>query len=274
MADPEAEESGAREIELPTGEEPGLAKGGGKSPGLRERIAPYVPTKRKLVWWTVGGVAVVGGLWWLAHVLTTPEEEDEKLPAKGRPVCPVDPAPTAGIRPGDYLILTLADRALVFREMVWAQVLSRAPEGDRFLVRLLGRMGETGPVDLAKKKHGFRIGEQLKVDADCVWDTMHAPDVGGKGQLYCGFDGENLLDEPPILVKDLREGDEVKVVVSTIIGSEAHADALWTRVDGISRTGNVVYGTIVSPIQFPIHGFRQWQEIEFGRDCVFDRRRP
>lgn len=237
--------------------------------------APPAPTsKRKFVWWTVGGVAVVGGLFWLAHVLTTPEEEDEKLPAKGRPICPVAPAPTAGVRPGDYVILTLTDRAGIFREMVWAQVLSREPEGDRFYVRLLGRTGETGPVDLAKEKHGYRIGEQVKVDADCVWDVMHAPDVGGKGLLYCGFAGAELIDDPVISTVGLEVGDEVQVVVSTVIGSDAHADKLWVKVDGISRTGSVVLGTIFSTVHFPIHGFRQWQEIEFGRDCVFAWRKP
>lgn len=238
----------------------------------------WPPSRRTMAWGAAGVVFAGGALLLVARALTKDSEEEPKLPPKGHPVCPgaagTTAAPTAGLRPGDYAILVIADRGNTFQELVWGQVLSRSPDGDEFLVRLLGRTGETGAVDLAKHKHGFRIGNELKIDADCVWDTMHAPDVGGKGQLYCGFAGEDLLDEPPIFVKDLLNGDEVKIVVSTIIGSHAHADALWTRVDGISRTGNVVYGTIVSPIQFPMHGFRQWQEIEFGRDCIFGWRRP
>ena len=234
----------------------------------------WPPTGRQLAWGTVGIVGVGGGLLWLAHVLTTPSKDEPKLPPKGHPVCPGDPAPTGGLRPGDYAILTLADRGDTFKEMVWGQILSRAPEGDRFQVRLLGTTGPTGPVDLAKQKHGFRIGEQLKVDAACVWDTMHAPDVGGKGRLYCGFAGAELLDEPVISTVGLQLGDEVQVLASTVIGSDAHADPLWVKVDLISRTGSVVHGTIVSPVHFPIHGFRQWQKIEFGRDCVFGWRKP
>ena len=234
----------------------------------------WPPTGRQLAWGTAGMVGVGAGLLLLAHVLTTSATtDDDKLPPKGRPICPVDPAPTAGLRPGDYVILTLADRARIFREMVWAQVLSRAPEGDRFQVRLLGSTGATGPVDLAKQKHGFRIGEELKVDADCVWDTMHAPDVGGKGRFYCGFAGAELIDEPVISTIGLKAGDEVQILVSTVIGSAAHADPLWVKVDFISRTGSVVHGAIVSPVHFPIHGFRQWQKIEFGRDCIFGLRK-
>lgn len=230
----------------------------------------WPPTGRQLAWGTVGVLGIGGGLLWLAHVLTThPEDDVTKLPPKGRPVCPASPAPTGGLRVGDYAILTLADRGGTFQEMVWGQVLSRAPEGDRFQVRLLGSTGATGPTDLAKQKHGFRIGEELKVDADCIWDTMHAPDVGGKGRLYCGFAGAEIIDEPVISTVGLKPGDEVQVLVSTVIGSQAHADPLWVKVETISRTGSVVHGTIVSPVHFPMHGFRQWQKIEFGRDCVF-----
>lgn len=234
----------------------------------------WPPSGRQLVWGTLGAVALGGMTFWLANFLTEKEEDDSKLPPKGRPVCPQSPAPTAGLRAGDFAILSLANREETFEEMVWSQVLSRSPEGDRFLVRLLGTTGLEGVVDLQKAKHGFRIGDEIKVDANCVWDTMHAPEVEGKGQLYCGFAGSTLIDEPVISTEGLKSGDEVQVVVSTLIGSETHADKLWVKVDGVSRTGSVVYGTITSPIHFPMHGFRQWQQIEFGRDCVFGWRRP
>lgn len=237
--------------------------------------ARWQPTGRQLVWTTVGALALSGALWWIASVRSQPEtSENGKLPPKGRPICPASPAPTTGLRVGDYVILTLADRGGVFREMAWGQVMSRAPEGDRFLVRLLGTIGATGPTGLAKERHGYRIGDEVKIDADCIWDTMHAPDVGGKGHLYCGFAGTELVDDEPVSTIGLQVGDEVQVVVSTIIGSEAHAERLWTKVDGISRTGSVVYGTILDPIHFPMHGFRRWQQIEFGRDCIFGWRRP
>lgn len=234
------------------------------------------PTPRQLVWTTVGALALSGVLVGIARAISKPppKEENDKLPPKGRPVCPVSPAPTAGLQVGDYVILTLADRGGVFREMAWAQVMSRAPEGDKFLVRLLGTTGPTGPVDLAKKRHGYRIGDEVKIEADCVWDTMHAPDVGGKGQLYCGFVGAELVEAEPVSTVGLQTGDEVQIVVSTIIGNQAHAERLWTKVDGISRTGSVVYGTILDPVHFPMHGFRRWQQIEFGRDCIFGWRRP
>lgn len=233
----------------------------------------WPPSKRALLWFA-GGAVVLGGLvFWAVRAAEGVEEENDFV-ARGRPVCPVDPAPSAGLRRGDYVILVLADRARLFRETAWGQVLSRAPEGDRFLVRLLGKTGAKGVVDLARKKHGFQVGDEIHVDAACIWDTMHAPDVGGKGQLYCGFEGKALIGEPVISTDGLEVGDEVKVVVSTLIGSEAHADELWVKVDGISRTGNVIYGTISSPVHFPIHGFRRWQKIEFARDCVFGWREP
>ena len=229
-------------------------------------------SKRQKIWGAVALVGIAGlSLMWI-----TRDKEEDKTPRvpRGRPVCPPTAAPTAGLRPGDYAILVLEDRDSTFEEPAWGQVLSRSPDGDAFLVRLLGTTGDVGAVQLAKDKHGFRVGDMLKVEASCVWDTMAQPDTGGKGQLFCGFAGADLIGEDPVHVPELAERDEVKVIASTLIGSQAHADELWVKVDGLSRTGNVVYGTIISTIHFPMHGFRQWQEIQFSRDCIFDARRP
>lgn len=244
-----------------------------EQPALTEAGSRFWPLSRRQKIW--GAVGLVGAAW-VALLWVTKGDPIKVLVRvpRGRPVCPPSPAPTAGLRAGDYAILVLEDRGSTFEEVVWGQVLSRAPDGGRFLFRLLGTTGEQGAVQLAKQKHGFRIGDMLEVDADCIWDTMALPDTGGKGQLFCGFAGEELLGDPPVLVSDLAPKDEVKVVASTLIGSEAHADELWVKVDGISRTGNVIYGTIISPVHFPMHGFRQWQKIQFSRDCIFDARRP
>jgi hypothetical protein len=221
----------------------------------RRKKRGLFPLSRRAKFWGAAGLVLTAGaaLWWVVSP-TAPGKE--KWVAKGRPVCPPSPAPTAGLRAGDYVILVLGDRSGTFEELVWGQVLSRSPEGDAFLVRLLGLTGESGAVAISKEKHGFRVGELLQIDADCIWDTMAQPDTGGKGQLFCGFAGEDLLDKAPVHVPDLQRGDEVMVVASTLIGSDAHADPLWVKVDGFSRTQNVVYGTIISQVQFPITDLR------------------
>lgn len=235
---------------------------------------PWWPPNRRTMIWGAVGLVVVGGTLFFAARAMGGELLGPKLPLKGAPACPPTPAPTAGLRPADYVILVLQNRDETFQELVWGQVLSRSPEGDEFLVRLLGTTGEAGGVELEKAKHGYRIGDQLKVDAACVWDTMAMPDVGGKGHILCGFEGEEVTGTPPAEVGDLRTGDQVQIVVSTLVGTEAHADPLWVSVDGISRTGYVVYGTIHDKVRFPMHGFRQWQKIQFGKDCIFAWRRP
>lgn len=227
---------------------------------------------RQTIWGAVGllGAALVTLLWVTGG---DPTQIVRRTP-KGRPVCPPSPAPTASLGPGDYAILVLENREGTFEEMAWGQVIARAPDGRKFLTRLLGTAGEKGVVQLTKDVHGFRIGDMLAVAADCIWDTMAQPDTGGKGQLFCGFTGEGLIGESPMPALDLKPKDEAMVLASTLIGSDAHVDRLWVRVDGLSRTGNVVYGTIISTINYPIHGFRQWQQIQFSRDCIFDARRP
>lgn len=203
---------------------------------------------------------------------------------KGRILCPHEMGRIA-INPnsvgiGDFVVLRLISADTKFSEEVWGQVQSRSPTGTQFLVELSTPMIATGLTPLRSDKHGFTIGEKVKVDSDCLFDVLHVP-KGGLYQIICGvlltdlgydsvigYDGEKTS----VVVKP---GDFVFVVVGNPAMSSASLpgktwhELLKISVTSTGKTGSILHGLVWDdPSLTAQHGINKMSKLEFTRDCI------
>lgn len=238
---------------------------------------------RRLRRLAIAGAAVVAGLWAYRGLrkpvgVAPGELPRNAKPPEGRFVCPaemgVPRAPTASLRTNDFVVVRLARKDGANQEWAWAEVLSVSPDRSEALVQLRGQLGAVGAQKLNVSGHGFRIGSRRRLPLECVFDTLRpaSPDLDERGKIYCGVLGQELVGRRPLQIARVSRGDQVQIVVSTKVAPREHMDELWVLVEGVSMTGNVIYGTIVSEPGHPTHGFRPGMDLQFTYDCIFGRR--
>lgn len=249
-------------------------------------LAAALPSKRKALAVAAGAIVVGAGLYWGASKIgaarkRAKKKSEAKIPAakKGHFLTQQDlgmPVITwASTKPTNFVLVALESHDRSFREWVWAEVVAAKPEEDKVYVQLRGQLGESSAVPLATDKHGFRIGTRAFISRDAILDRLrlHPADLDEKGRIYCGVFAEELTGDAPMGHGQLivKKGDQVQIAISTKTAAEVHVDEPWVTIEGVSRTGNVVFGTITDPLDHASqHGFKQWDEIEFTHDCILD----
>lgn len=223
------------------------------------------PDRRKKAVLAASSVALVGlgaTAWWILR--------DRP---KGRLLCPssrvVDPAT---LRVDSYVVLQLASIDGKFNEPTWAKIRGRTILHD-VEVEIVGELDENGnPRPLSSDRHGYEIGQMIKVDPRCVWD-VYRPLAGHTG-LVCGPEleaaGISVSKLPSDDPAKLRKGDDAAVVIAA---REGVIEQLWLRVEDSSPGAQSLTGRVVDPpTHSQIHGLRQGDTIAFVRDCVVDVR--
>lgn len=197
---------------------------------------------------------------------------------RGVVVCPDEVgkiAPSVSqVRPGDFVIISLASKDRLFNQLTWARVRSFSPTRDRMYVEISGELTEAGVKPLRSDKHGFFLSERIVIDSDCVFDVLHG-EAQFTGQVLCG-PGLQVVNETPKDTASVSKDhdDAVQVVVASVEGQGTlWNEPLWVRVMSISPTSNVIHGLVMDEPELTAqHGLRQYNKIQFGRDCVIDIR--
>jgi hypothetical protein len=233
-----------------------------------------VPVSRrtKIAAVVVGSTAVVavGGWYLFGH---RPVELTRF--ATGRVLCPAEigrvPSRTA-LSVGDFVVVHLISEDEKFSESTWASV--RSIGENTLVVRIAGEQTDTGIRPLQTRKHGFRIGNDLLIDRDCVWDVFRP--VEFDGQILCGpqLAALDSIEKIPLralpAALTLNLADRVQIVVAS---KEAQGTAwyekIWTRVVALSPTSQVIMALVdEEPEHNDKHALAKGSLLRFNRDCV------
>lgn len=226
-------------------------------------------TRQKRVALAVGTTGLVAAAGTAAYLLL---HEDPK----GRLVCPATPVVGPNdLREGDFVVLELAavDRSVT--EPTWAKVLGRAwlGIGSSVRVEIVGEVGESdSPLTLKTDKHGYGVGDVLRVHHSCVWDRYRP--LSGRATLVCGpglaripYD-VGVPDRPDPRAEALQLGDAAAVVVA--VGGQP-IEIVWLRLVDSSVASQVLLGEVeFDTAHSNVHGILRGAQIEFVRDCVVD----
>lgn len=200
------------------------------------------------------------------------------LPApQGTLRCPSDPAPTASVRRGDFVILQLESADGSYHESTWATVLARTP--DTLVAVLSGEQIAEGVRPLATDKHGFRLGEKMLVSPDCVWGVFHPTEMGDPdtgGTILCGPQIDELaqfLEDASLyaIAKGLtvEPGNRAEIVVASKASYKAWSERLWTRIVTMSPNGQVMTARIDDDPEFTDnHTLVRGSIVRYNRDCI------
>jgi len=205
---------------------------------------------------------------------------DPRKPApKGRIFCPYEenktPANPNLVAVNDFVIIKLVSADRHYAEDVWGHVLSISPDKDKFQIELAAPLVAAGFKPIHTEKHGFYLGEKLKVHSDCVYDVLHKGDPE-RYELLCGV----LLDEHgykglPKEILKLKKGDMVTLVVGNAgITAEAIPGKTWNEeirvwITSLGKTGTVLHGLVwEDPDMTDQHGLRKYSKLDFTRDCI------
>lgn len=193
---------------------------------------------------------------------------------QGRPLCPSEastsPADLTGLKSGDFVVVTLANKPGTLRDSTWAEVLN---VGSRITVELvgsqrqkIGEQSEVVPESLKADWHGFHTGQKMFLRPECIWDVLHTHTK--PGTLLCGSKGMFFLGKPPLTHRFLAPGFDVLLLLGSPGGSAV--ETVWATVTRISTTGSVITAQISgAPKHSTIHGFVVGDHLEFARDCIF-----
>lgn len=224
------------------------------------------PDRRKKAVLAASSVALVGlgaTAWWILH----------ERP-KGRLLCPASRVADDGsLRDDSYVVLQLASTDGKFAEPTWGKIVGRTFLRD-LEVEIVGEIDESGqPHELMTDRHGYAIGQTIKVDPRCVWDVYRPP--GGAAKLVCGSALGSLPSDAGISATPdtdssrLRHGDDAAVVIA----SGDVLEQIWLRVESSSPGAQSFTGRVIDPPQHSeIHGLDQGDTLQFVRDCVVDVR--
>jgi hypothetical protein len=222
-----------------------------------------------------GVVAVAGGAAWAISSLT----DDRKKIGKGGPgrlFCPREggrvPAPSHLLERGDFVVVQLRSADGAFSEPTWATILDAS--GDDLVAVISGEQVEEGVRPIATDKHGFRLGHQLVLERDCIWEVFHPTD--SLGQILCGpqidelakFTGEAFMPVRGGLTVEAGDGARVIVADKASFGN-TWWEPLWTRIVNVSATGQILTAIVdEDPKQGERHGLVRGSVLRFNRDCV------
>jgi hypothetical protein len=194
----------------------------------------------------------------------------------GRILCPGDlgkiPASSAALVVGDFVVVQLASGDGKFHESTWAVVTSIG--ATTVVARISGEQLQTGIRPLQTKKHGFRVGNEILLSKDCIWDVYRP--VTFSGQILCGPDLAALdtIEKPPLralpaaLTLDIGDRAQIVVASSEAAGTAWH-EKLWTRVVSMSPTAQVVSALVdEEPTQNDKHALVKGSLLRFNRDCI------
>ncbi len=231
-------------------------------------IAP--PSKRRqrlaLAVGTTGLVAAAG----TAAYLLLREEK------KGRIVCPASPVVAPNdLHGGDFVVLELAALDRTVTEPTWARVLGSAwlGLGSSVRVEIVGEIDDAdSPAALQTAKHGYAVGDVLRVAYGCVWDRYRP--LAGRATLVCGpalakipYD-VGVPDRPDPRAQALQLGDAAAVVVAA---AGRPIEIVWLRLIDSSVASQVLLGEVEFDTQHSdVHGILRGAQFEFIRDCVVD----
>lgn len=223
------------------------------------------PDRRKKVVLAASSVALVGlgaTAWWILR--------DRP---KGRLLCPASRVVAShALRDDSYVVLQLASTDGKFAEPTWGKIRGRTILRD-LEVEIVGELDEGGmPHELQSDRHGYEIGQTIKVDPRCVWDVYRP--LAGHATLICGpalgAAGISVSKLPSDDPKNLRRGDDAAVVIAS---NGAVLEQLWLRVEDSSPGAQSLSGRVIDPPQHTeIHGLERGDIIQFVRDCVVDVR--
>ncbi len=195
---------------------------------------------------------------------------------KGKLVCPASPVVASGdLHEGDFVVLELAAIDRTVTEPTWARVLGRSwlGLGSSVKVQIVGEIGESDvPLALATDKHGYAVGDTLRVEPRCVWDRYRP--LSGRASLVCGpalaripYD-VGVPARPDPRAEALQLGDAAAVVVAS---GGTPVEIVWLRLVDSSVASQVLLGEVEYDTQHSdVHGILQGAQIEFVRDCVVD----
>jgi hypothetical protein len=203
--------------------------------------------------------------------------------AKGHLLCPYEVGRVSvnpqSIRPNDFVILRIVSDDGAYNEYVWGHVLSLSPERTQVLVELATPLISTGLSPINSAKHGFAIGEKVKIDSDCIYDVLHSPP--SYYQILCGVLLEGLGYEPVVPLQDVptkllpvKTGDFVHVVVGNPpVSASSLPGQIWNEklrvsVTSAGRTGDILRGLVWDDPALEVHGLEKFSKLEFTRDCI------
>jgi hypothetical protein len=200
---------------------------------------------------------------------------------RGRLLCPREvrriPADARGIKRNDFVVLQIISDDQSFVEQVWGHVSSVSPDKSQVLVQIAASMIATGLSSIGTDKHGFAIGEKVKVSTGCIFDILQTPE---DYQVICGvlledlgyqavMGYENDSEVPPV-----KRGDFVTIVVgnrgvsASSLPGTTWSEALRISVTSTGNTGSVIHGLVWDEPKLSDHGLSKFSEVEFTRDCI------
>lgn len=233
----------------------------------------------------IAAVAAVGGtLIWLGSAPTTPKDKAKgkrgapkirpKTP-RGRLLCPAEEnkiPPTKGIVPGDFVVLKIISADETFGEEAWGRVLSVSPDKAQLQVEITTSLVPSGLRPLQTERHGFHIGEKIKIDRACIYDVLHQP--GERFEVLCGV---LAPEEVPKEALAVGKGDFVTVAVgnrpltSSGVAGSAWKEPLKVSITSDGPSGYILQGVIwEQPELTEQHGLRTFDKLEFTRDCILE----
>ena len=219
-----------------------------------------------------GGVATAIGLgvWGWVALHGKPKKR------RGSFLCPAavgrEPASSETASPGDFIVVQLQSHDAKFHESTWATVSGEM--GGVLAVVLSGEQIEEGIRPLATNKHGFRLGDRLTIDRDCIWELFRPEAFDG--DIFCGPQiqelggvvGEDLFPVAGGLT--VQRGDRAQILVASkeAQGTAWH-ETIWTRIATISPSGQVITAMVdEDPEQTERHKLTRGSVVRFNRDCV------
>jgi len=195
---------------------------------------------------------------------------------RGRLLCPAEEnkvPPTKGIVAGDFVVLKVISADETFGEQAWGHVLSVSPAKDQIQVEIVTSLVPSGLRPLETDRHGFHVGEKIKIDRACVYDVLRRQ--SDQYEILCGV----MLpgDGPAKAALDVKPGDFVTVVVgnkpltSNGVAGKAWQEPLKVSITSDGPSGYILGGVIwEQPKKTEQHGLKTFDKLEFTRDCILE----
>lgn len=205
-----------------------------------------------------------------------------KKPApKGTLLCPVEegkvPVSGVGISRNDFVIVKLQSKDKRFVQEVWGRVSSYTPKRDVFNLELVTPLTKTGLAEMYTDKHGFHLGEKIKVKPECFYDVLSKGDPS-RYNILCGVLLADLgYKGIPVGALTLQKGDLATIVVGNpaaqagALPGKAWREELHVYITSVGKTGDVLRGQVISePKYTDQHHLTKHTQVEFTRDCVVE----